>query len=238
MFLSQLFLDTRSQKVHHDLANRDAMHRTVMSFFPRYPGKNGNAREDLGVLFRVDENREGRVVLLIQSAIKPDWMNIVPGYVTEPPACKELDGLVNRITNGTIGRFRILANPIVKHGKTVPAELGGGKTVPITDEIGQANWLARKGKDIGISIRSRDIDVDGTIATLRDLVVTQSGHVHVERKTPNRGTSERNVISFLATLFEGMATVTDAARFITAIKKGIGTGKAFGLGMISFVPVH
>jgi CRISPR system Cascade subunit CasE len=47
----------------------------------------------------------------------------------------------------------------------------------------------------------------------------------------------RKRLQFGAVLFEGELSVSDAARFRQALASGIGSGKAYGFGLLSIAPV-
>jgi len=45
-------------------------------------------------------------------------------------------------------------------------------------------------------------------------------------------------MTFGAATFEGILEVTDAEKFRQSLKQGIGTGKAYGFGLLSVAPVR
>lgn len=45
-------------------------------------------------------------------------------------------------------------------------------------------------------------------------------------------------LTFGAVLFEGVLRVTDAAAFRAALERGIGSGKAYGFGLLSVAPAR
>lgn len=101
MYLSRLILNPRSREVRRDLADCQAMHRRVMAAFPDGLPE-GEARASLGVLYRCDQGRDGRLVLLVQSRVAPEWSGLAEGYLLdtggepENPAHKEVGGLYGR----------------------------------------------------------------------------------------------------------------------------------------------
>ena len=51
------------------------------------------------------------------------------------------------------------------------------------------------------------------------------------------GTRNGAKLTYGAVLFEGRLEVTDREAFLDAIRKGIGSGKAYGFDLLSFAPV-
>src|SRR4051812_3534674 len=79
MYLARAFLNPVSPAVRSDLADVMSLHRTCMRAFPDNSGPS--ARKQHGVLYRIDEDaRRGRVVLLMQSATRPDFSQLPAGY--------------------------------------------------------------------------------------------------------------------------------------------------------------
>ena len=112
IYLSRLVLDARSTAVRRDLGDCRGLHRTVLSAFPAAPSPEG-ARAHFGVLYRVEPEAEGRGsarVLLVQSAVEPDWGRLPPGYLQEG-ACKRVDAYYAGEGRGAVLSFRLRANP-------------------------------------------------------------------------------------------------------------------------------
>lgn len=176
---------------------------------------------DAGFLFRIDPETGGRVVILVQSAMKPDWDYAFKnaGYLLAAPMeIKQFDPLF--FIKEQHLRFRLTTNPTRKidtksgpdgcrrHGKRVP--------VP-TEQLFE--WLAKRAESAGFSIK-------------KDTTVIQPGYIYFKQKRDDKGQRLRSV------RYDGILTITDPARFKETIIRGIGPGKAFGFGLLSVAPVH
>lgn len=117
---------------------------------------------DAGFLFRVDPKPGGRVVILVQSAMKPDWeyaFGLIKDAVDDHgrpignagfllaagPEVKPFDPC---FADGQSLRFRLVANPTRRlsknslHSSGEPVKKGIGKRVPVpTDKLEE--WLSR-----------------------------------------------------------------------------------------------
>lgn len=143
--------------------------------------------------------------LLVQSEVPADWavLDAMPGYAVEVLENKPVN-LGRLIEAEARYRFRLLANPTVTRG---------GKRYGLTKENEQLAWLSRQGQKHGFSVR----------ACLRE---------HSERIQVRQGKSGSR-ITVHAALFEGLLEVTDPACLEHAVTKGLGHGKALGLGLLS-----
>src|SRR5690242_8838694 len=122
MYLARAFLNPVSRAVRADLADVMSLHRTLMRAFPDDAGPS--ARKQHGVLYRVDEDaRRGRLVLLVQSATRPDFTRLPAGYVADlgddfgldageldNPAVRAVDEERKRIVVDDRFAFRLRAN--------------------------------------------------------------------------------------------------------------------------------
>jgi len=206
--------------VRSELASPYEMHRTVLRAFP--------SEEDGGpgrVLFRVDQMRHAsELALLVQSDKEPDWAALdgnrtatVP-YLLRPVEFKELKP---KFSEGQQLAFRLRANPTRKiDTKTRPdGNRRNGKRVGIYDEQKRTEWLRRKGESGGFAVLSVQVISDGFIHG---------------KKTDEHGSHD---LKHCAVRFEGVVQVTDPDVFLQTLQTGIGSGKAFGFGLLSVAPV-
>jgi CRISPR system Cascade subunit CasE len=223
MFLARAFLNPTSRAVRDDLADAVELHRRLMRAFPDDLGPS--ARKRHGILHRVDEDtRRGRVVLLVQSATRPDFARLPAGYlldlrddfdlaagVPENPAVREVDAERERIAAGDRFAFRLRANTTRKVPKLdqAGARTKNGKRVPVRGDEGRLAWLGRHALEAGFKVE------DVRLVEL-----------------PARSSRGRD-ITLAGALFEGILSVTDAGAFRKALAEGIGPGKAFGFGLLS-----
>jgi CRISPR system Cascade subunit CasE len=228
VFLSKLILNPCHRQARYDLARPYEMHRTLMNGYPYVRVKD---RCDL--LFRLDPSRAGPSILLVQTREDPGgWSPLPDRYLLRPAECKPLDLAV---APGKRLRFRLRANP-TKRIDAKNERLGkdmAGKRVGLTSEAEQIRWLIRKADQGGFRIpggwvpaRRPDTDEPIELPNFRVDVVPEG---RARTKPGNAG-------ELLAVRFEGVLEVTDPERFQAAVAGGIGTGKAFGFGLLSVAP--
>ena len=170
---------------------------------------------EAGFLFRIDPQPSGRVVILVQSALKPDWeyaFHNAHHLLAAPPEARPY---APSFVKEEYLRFRLVANPTRKiDTKSGPdGHRRNGKRVPVrTDKLGE--WLAGRAKAAGLSI-----DMDS--------IAIQPTYIYVN-KTRN-GKSQR----LRSVRYDGMLRVNDPDRFQETLVRGMGAGKAFGVGLLS-----
>lgn len=243
-YLSRLVLNPASRWVRRDLANCHALHRTIMSGFPNLAG-GPDARARLGVLYRVEpEGRRPGVTLLVQSAIEPSWPALPDGYLlggpdaSENPDSKPLDPLLDALRPGLPARFRLRANPTkrVSHGSPNEPESAIGKRVDLRREEDQLEWLRRKGEQSGF----RPLDVRANPARPAEAAFGAAPPVpDVRASLDGKVTGwrpDRSKMTFGSVTFDGLLQITDVERFRRALIEGVGSGKAYGFGLLSIAP--
>lgn len=99
-------------------------------------------------------------------------------------------------------RFSLIANPFI-------CKLSG-KRVPIMDELGVGKWIDSKAEKSGFVIIEKEID------KIRPLIF-------------NKG---KNKITLHTARISGVLKVQDKERFVEAVGRGIGKGRAWGLGLM------
>ena len=237
VYLSRLVLDPTNRMVWRDLGDCQQMHKTIMKAFPIPSGvKSPRSRHD--ILYRLEITTEGRIVLYVQSAIKPDWSHLLEdGYLLtdcglENPAVKSIDEQLARIKEGMILRFRLKGNPTKKVGTSTKTERlaegkkDNGRRVALLGEQAQIEWLARKGAASGfrlLSVRASSEVPD----------IYTGGRSLVKGRKPSEGSGEPLALTFRGVIFDGHLVVTDREAFLAAVRKGIGSGKAYGFGLLS-----
>ena len=235
MYLSRLFLNPRDRAVRADLADCQHLHRTVMGAFPTV-GATGTARNEISVLHRVDaDSRTGVISLLVQSRLEPIWTHLPSGYLTHEAgaacAVKAVDQPYAALRQGMRLFFRLRANPTRKiDTKSGPnGERRNGRRVELRDEESRLAWLQRKGEQHGFSL--------GTTRAFppepSPLMFNASGSA-MDKVTGRRGTTASNThMTFAGVTFDGELTIADESLFREALETGIGSGKAYGFGLLS-----
>lgn len=250
MYLSRLLLNPFHRRVRRDLGDCHRMHCTVMSGFPNGGESGVGARSRYGVLYRVEAGRRGQsVVLLVQSAVRPSWSHLVEeGYLVRPslgednPAVKCIDEQMAHIAEGMVLRFRLKANPTKKVGTSSKSDRlsevkkSNGRRVFIADQAGQLDWLVRKGAKSGftlLQVRS-DPSVADVVGESEDIV---TGEKLVGCREHRAGVAEsKHQLVFRGVVFDGHLRVIDERAFRAALANGIGSGKAYGFGLLSIAP--
>ena len=204
-----------------------------------------------GFLFRIDPQPGGNPVILVQSAVEPDWEYAFhnAGYLLAvPPEVKSWNPAFQA---GQQFRFRLTANATRKVGTLTAAQRRAGRDqvipeprqdpsgpwrrdrrtrngtrVPVPREQLPA-WLARRGETSGFRIipdpESLDIQVNY-------YYVNRAGFAqeHPDAEPPG---------AFIPMLFcvryEGHLEVTDPAAFTDTLAAGIGPARAFGCGLMT-----
>lgn len=238
IYLTRLTLNTDSRAVWKDLGNLQELHRTVSRAFPAVENQTSlphhervSPRSEFDLLHRLDfDRRGGRAVLLVQSAVAPDWSFLPAGYALEIE-CKTVQEQYAAVSNGQKLAFRLRANPTKRVGKSDERahekykryEKGANRRrVELRTDEEKIEWLRRKGADAGF--RLAGVRIKETIANVATIA---DGKIKSFRKDAEKP------MTFGAATFEGVLEVTDADKFREALKTGIGTGKAYGFGLLS-----
>ena len=225
MYLSRLILNPRSRQVQRELANRYELHRTVLSAFPN------PLPADERVLYRLEvAPSSGISTLLVQSLGEPAWEKLaaahpdyllpqvqIPGGLPNP-ACKRVALQLHR---GQLLGFRLRANPAVKR---VCEGLRQGKRVGLYGEEDQIEWLRQRLERAGASL----LDVQVSEAS-KERATALRGREGVGGQP---GEQSREMV-FAVGLFDGILRVEEPDRLLEHVRRGIGSGKGFGFGLMS-----
>lgn len=134
MFISKVTMDLSKREVALDLDDRDRLHRKLLLLFPDYPGGARNARELMGILFRVEAP-----VIYLQSSIAPIQSRLPDGY--KILITKETTSTFSSIKAGGEYRFRLEANVTYRDSQT-------RSRLALQEEAEIEQWLFRRG-DLG-----------------------------------------------------------------------------------------
>jgi len=227
-YLSRLLLDSRCSAVRRDLADCHALHRRVLSGFPSAPNGAG-ARAHFSLLYRLEPEAGGYAsrTLLVQSAVAPDWRPLSDGYLIAEPEFKPLDGVYDELEAGAAIRFRLRANPTRRISDTNASETERwrGRRVDLRTEESQVDWLRAKGRSCGFEL----VEVEDHPGVF-DLRATPEGRWSGR---PPVGSAKSERLTFSSVLFDGRLRITDAGDFRRAMLAGIGSGKAWGFGLLT-----
>ena len=192
--------------------------------------------QDHNFLFRINTQPGNRVVILVQSALRPDWdyaFQNAQYLLDAPPQQKEL---ALQLAEKELYRFRLRANPTKKIDSASKTErLAGckknGKRIGLFHENDQVAWLLDKGQKGGFTIPGQWREENGVKGPDFRVDVIREGWVRCGKEGHRDG-------EFFAVRFEGLLTVTDPVLFRQALAQGLGSAKAFGFGLLSVAPVQ
>lgn len=209
MFLHRLHVNPSCREARRDLADPYQMHATLCRAFSVSDTKCPEGE----FLWRLEPetNPSGCPRMLVQSRSIPDWSRIgVTGWFEgepNPPLDLATKLRLDSIHSGDTFRFRIRANPCVTKN---------GKRLGLLKLQDQEAWLRHKGEAHGFQIRS-----------------VQAAQEQMLRGKQHGG----NPIHVFSVLYDGYIAVNEPGQFREALQRGIGHGRALGLGLLSVVPV-
>ncbi|WP_298630719.1 type I-E CRISPR-associated protein Cas6/Cse3/CasE [uncultured Thermus sp.] len=162
------------------------------------------------LLWRLEPTRTvDAPVVLVQTLSPPDWSLLEEGYATVYPP-KPFHPVLHE---GQVLRFRLRANPSKRSKER-------GERVALKTREEKLAWLARKLGEGGFRLPYRE---DQPLAVIRQdtfLEVRKGGHL----------------LQVQAVLFEGTLEVVNPEKALETLRRGIGPGKALGLGLLSLHP--
>jgi CRISPR system Cascade subunit CasE len=227
MWLSRLILDPRSRAVRRDLSDCHQLHRTLLGGFPTV--QVSEPRREIGLLHRVEQDRTGNPVLLVQSLVEPDWSRLPADYCLggtsggENPGLKPIGHILDAVQSGSRFRFRLVANPTRRISRDASHGGASSARVELRTEEEWHGWMLRQADTHGF--RLEDLS---TAPGLRNLIGLNVGRL--------QGNRNGESVTVFAVQFDGVLEVADAEHFRSAIRSGIGPGKAYGCGLMSIGP--
>lgn len=204
MYMSCFRLKTNSPSVMQCLRDANDMHRNVMKMFPQV--SDASARKELGILYRLYRmDHETRLYLSSNSCPDPSALSHGFEMIDTP---KDLAPVLDGFTAGRTYRFDLFASPT----KKVESNGKNSKRVFLISSQDRLEWLKRKAADAGFQI----------------VWAREEGQETV-RAAIRQGES---AITCVGVQFCGVLRVADGAAFQKAYTEGIGSQKAYGMGMM------
>lgn len=226
MHLSRLLLRPLSREVRRDLADCHEMHRTLLRCFPQAADP---ARQEHGVLYRLEMAPNAFPRLLVQSRTAPHWAALPGGYLTDiapddNPATAPLDRLLDSVREQAAYRFRLVANPTRDISVPQPDGRKLEKRVELRGEQAWYEWLERKGALHGFK-------------PLRHAAKPEVLNTTASAGGKLSGKRQGAELTIAVVRFDGLLEVTDRDRFRQALGSGIGRSRAYGCGLLSVAAV-
>lgn len=193
-----------------------------------------------GFLYRIDPQLgSGRAVILVQSAVKPDWdyaFQNAGHLLAAPSSVKPFNPgfqLHQRL------RFRLLANPVRKVSEKSLDFTGKpfgedwiGKYIPIPT-VDLDKWLYRRSEPDWAAPKNSECKQFPPGFSLAEITNIQDGYVYV-----NNGLQEAPHRQLRSARYDGILVVTDPDNFLNTVIRGVGPAKAFGFGLLSVAPEY
>lgn len=234
MYLSRVEIDTRNRQKISDLSHLGAYHNWVEQSFP----DEIRTGERLRHLWRIDQV-ESKKYLLLLSKDKPDLVKLERYGVAHTAATKDYDQFLNSLVEGKRYRFRLTANPThrITNSKT-----NKSRVVPHITILQQVNWLLERMDKHGFKVlkdkspHPYQIVKDGEVVEQKEYIykldVSSRDWPLLRRKENSRGMRLSRVT------FEGFLEITDLEKFKNTLIKGIGREKAYGMGLLTVMPLE
>ena len=209
MYLSRVELDLTRRAAMQALVAPQKLHGAVESAFA------GERRRRLWRLDRLG----GKLYLLLLSEEQPDLGGIAaqfgPAGGVGLAETRDYAPLLQRITPGSVWQFRLTANPTKSCPDPKAAQSRGTVRAHCTVEY-QRQWLLQRAEKHGFAL------------TPDSFTVTASRWLQFAK-----GGDRRHPVTLLSVTYEGVLQVTDPQAFRQLLTKGIGRGKAYGLGLMT-----
>lgn len=216
MYLSRVKVDDENCRKVRELNSLDAFHNWVEGCFP----EEFEVQERKRKLWRLD-TLQGERYLLIVSEKMPNIEGMelygMPGSVT----IKEYDSFLNHLKENQKMRFRVTLNPVM--AKANRTEGKRGRIFPHVTVEQQMKFLFDRAIKNGFSL-SPD-----------EFTIVERGYGILQK---NRNVENRRPIRLSKAVYEGILTITEAARFRQILVEGFGKKKAYGFGMMTVIPVQ
>ncbi|GAA3635843.1 type I-E CRISPR-associated protein Cas6/Cse3/CasE [Lactobacillus hamsteri] len=214
-YLSRVEIDTKNRQKIRDLTHLGAYHNWVEQSFPTEIATHQRLRH----LWRIDDLGNKKYLLLL-SEDKPDLTKLEKNGVKTTADSKAYDSYLNRLNMGEKLRFRLTANPTYK---IYSKQTGKSRVVPHITVDQQMKWLTERVEKHGFRIVQDQTGELNFKITSRDWPI-------LRRK------NGRNVKLSRVT-FEGILQITDLDKFKNSLVHGIGREKAFGMGLLTVIPI-
>ncbi|VEI13469.1 type I-E CRISPR-associated protein Cas6/Cse3/CasE [Trueperella bialowiezensis] len=212
---TRLQLNPARRQARKYLTNPQALHAAVMASFPRDVDQN-NER----ILWRLDQRGEQHLLYVVGPE-KPRAAHIVEeaGWEIRPQETADYDRLLERLAEGQVWNFELLANPTksINRGRERRGKVVAHLSVPE-----QIKWLLGKAESIGVDVGSLEHPTFN---------VTESKTLNFSKAIGTEG--KRRRVHLVTARYAGRLKVTDAEKLRSALVNGVGRAKGYGCGLIT-----
>ncbi|BDR57036.1 type I-E CRISPR-associated protein Cas6/Cse3/CasE [Xylocopilactobacillus apis] len=215
MYLSRVEIDLNNRQKTKDLIHLGAYHNWVEQSFPEAIQEKSRPRN----LWRIDTLKD-KTYLIVLSNDKPDPSCFSRYGVEGTEVSKSYDQFLNSLTKGQHLRFRLTANPT--YSVITPGEKRG-KVYPHITIRQQKEWLIKKSTTAGFQILKNDEGDYSFNIVSRDQATLR----HTGNKT----------VRLSRVSYEGLIEITDIDKFKDTLIHGVGREKAYGMGLMTVIPV-
>ena len=234
-YLSRIWLNPLRTAAQQMLRNPQALHAAVLQSSSRQPVTER-------MLWRLELDTPHRASLLVLTRCAPSWEHLVEqaGWPSsdEPQALvRPYEPLLDRVMRGREFAFRLRANPVsatrtpdkpsAAQQKRLAEPRPRGVRVPHRTAAHQLEWLTERAGRWGFEIPT---NTEGH-PTLR---LTGRERLVFIKTTEN---FERRRVTLQTATFEGALRVTDPDLARTSLLTGVGSGRAYGCGLITLAPL-
>lgn len=225
-WLTKIVPDLRHRQTRADFRTAGDLHRTLIRLSADLGEERvANPSQQSGLLFRVEETRTG-LHLLVQSRSPLRLDRLGPGY--HDVQTRDLDSFLARLEKGGHVRYRIVASPTKRLGRSEnnTRRLGLEEPPP-------------KPKEYTWALRGADADQWWHSRAAANGLDLRSAYAQALDDARDPGTAHRRrKIRHPAVRFEGSAVIADADAVRAAVLNGIGRGKSYGCGLLSLALVE
>ncbi|MFC8899488.1 type I-E CRISPR-associated protein Cas6/Cse3/CasE [Streptomyces cinereoruber] len=252
MYLTRFRVNTARTGARRLLSSRQVLHAAVMSSFPTLLPTDRPVPETPRVLWRLDHNAPGEVLLFLVSPHAPDLTHLVeqagwptalvdgPGWQTRPYA-----PFLDRLTKGERWAFRLTANPVhhIRRTDDEPRK----RTAHLTP-YHQMGWLldSERQEHGGFRIlekpKQKRLLPGGTTHQGREhhgdryeLTVHDQRSLAFD-KSRATGARRGKPVTLVTATFDGRLEVADPDLLRRTLTRGLGKAKAYGCGLMTLAP--
>jgi CRISPR system Cascade subunit CasE len=235
-YLSRIWLNPLRRQAQRFLRNPQTAHAAILGGLSRQPVTER-------VLWRWENDGLHRARLLVLTQSRPSWEHLIeqagwPGAEDPQDLVRPYEPLLDQIAHGREFAFRLKANPAsaTRH----PDAPSPSQQVQLADQASprgvrvghrtvehQLNWLAKRVPQWGFALANGESDLPAVRIIARDRLAFSKG---------GRDGNTGHRVTLQTATFEGIVRINDPDLTRHSLLAGVGSGKAYGLGLITFAP--